>query len=105
MNRNLFTADEKEAAKTNWILGLAFITEGAIPFAAKNPLKVIPALVAGSAVSGALTMLFKISLPAPHGGLFVFPLVNSPLLYLAAIAAGTVVGALVLIALLTKKGQ
>ncbi len=105
INGNLFTADEKEAAKTNWILGLAFITEGAIPFAAKNPLKVIPALIAGSAVSGALTMVFRITLPAPHGGLFVFPLVNSPFLYLAAIAVGTIVGAFVLIALLTKKGE
>lgn len=105
INHNIFTPEEKEAAKTNWILGLAFITEGAIPFAAKNPLKVIPALIAGSAVSGALTMLFKIQLPAPHGGIFVFPLVNSPLLYIVAIAAGTVVGALTLIALLSKKGQ
>lgn len=104
LNKSIFTAEEKEAAKTNWILGLAFITEGAIPFAAKNPLKVIPALVAGSAVSGALTMVFRITLPAPHGGLFVFPLVNSPLMYLIAIAIGTVVGALVLISLL-KKGQ
>ncbi len=81
INRNLFTGDEKEAAKTNWILGMAFITEGAIPFAAKNPLKVIPALVVGSAVSGALTMVFRVALPAPHGGIFVFPLVNNPLLY------------------------
>lgn len=105
LNRNLFSQEEKEAAKTNWILGLAFITEGAIPFAAKNPLKVIPALVAGSSVSGALTMLFRITLPAPHGGIFVFPLVNSPLFYLLAIAAGTVVGAFVLIAMLSKKGK
>lgn len=105
LNRKLFTSEEKEAAKTNWILGLAFITEGAIPFAAKNPLKVIPALVVGSAVSSALTMVFKITLPAPHGGLFVFPLVNSPLLYIAAIAIGTVVGAIALMALLTKKGK
>lgn len=103
LNKNIFDKEEKEAAKTNWILGLAFITEGAIPFAAKNPLKVIPALVAGSAVAGAMTMLFKITLPAPHGGLFVFPLVNSPLLYLLAIAIGTVVGAFVLIAMLTGK--
>ncbi|WOO88326.1 fructose-specific PTS transporter subunit EIIC [Mollicutes bacterium LVI A0078] len=104
LNKSLFTDEEKEAAKTNWILGLAFITEGAIPFAAKNPLKVIPALIAGSAVSGALTMVFKITLPAPHGGLFVFPLVNSPLMYLLAIVIGTVVGAFTLIALL-KKGE
>lgn len=105
LNRSLFSPEEKEAAKTNWILGMAFITEGAIPFAAKNPLKVIPALVVGSSVSGALTMLFKITLPAPHGGLFVFPLVNSPLFYLLAIAVGTVVGAFVLIAMLSKKGK
>ncbi|WOO86461.1 fructose-specific PTS transporter subunit EIIC [Mollicutes bacterium LVI A0039] len=105
IKHSIFTVEEREAAKTNWILGLAFITEGAIPFAAKNPLKVIPALIAGSAVSGALTMLFKITLPAPHGGLFVFPLVNSPLMYLVAIAVGTVVGAIVLVALLSKKGE
>lgn len=99
---DLFTKEEKQAANTNWIMGLAFITEGAIPFAAKNPIRVIPALVIGSAISGALTMLFKITLPAPHGGLFVFPLVNSPLLYLIAIIIGTIVGAICLIALLTK---
>lgn len=100
LKRDLFNKEEKQAANTNWIMGLAFITEGAIPFAAKNPVRVIPALVAGSAVSGALTMLFKITLPAPHGGIFVFPLVNSPLLYLLAIVIGTIVGAIILVALL-----
>lgn len=105
INKTIFTHEEREAAKTNWILGLAFITEGAIPFAAKNPLKVILALIAGSAVSGALTMFFKITLPAPHGGLFVFPLVNSPLMYLLAIIIGTIVGSAVLVVLLKKKGE
>ncbi len=105
INRNLFTDDEKEAAKTNWVMGLAFITEGAIPFAAKNPLRVIPALIAGSSVAGALTMIFNITLPAPHGGIFVFPLVNSPFLYIVAIGVGTVVGALVLNILLIKQNK
>lgn len=103
INKNLFSVDDKEAAKTNWVMGLAFITEGAIPFAAKRPLQVIPAMVAGSAVAGALTMLFGITLPAPHGGIFVFPLVNSPFMYILAIAVGTVVGAIILNILLTRK--
>ncbi len=96
LNGKLFTQEEREAGKTNYVMGLSFVTEGAIPFAAKNPKKVIPALMAGSAVGGALTMLFGVTLPAPHGGIFVLPLVNSPLLYLIAIIVGSIIGALIL---------
>ncbi len=96
INKSLYTEEEIEAGRTNYVMGLSFVTEGAIPFAAKNPKKVIPPLMLGAATAGALTMLFNITLPAPHGGIFVFPLVNSPLLYLAAIIAGSVIGAIVL---------
>ncbi len=96
INKSLFTEEEREAGKTNYVMGLSFVTEGAIPFAAKNPKKVIPALMLGSAVGGAMTMLFGITLPAPHGGIFVMPLVNSPLLYLIAIIVGSIIGALAL---------
>ncbi len=93
---SLYTEDEIDAGKTNYIMGLSFITEGAIPFAAKNPKQFIPPMMIGSAVASALTMLFKITLPAPHGGIFVLPLVNSPLLYLIAIIIGAIVGAIIL---------
>ncbi|MFC4322184.1 PTS fructose transporter subunit IIABC [Litchfieldia salsa] len=93
--KNKFTKAEKEAGKTNYIMGASFITEGAIPFAAADPGRVIPSLVVGSAIAGALTMIFGIGLPAPHGGAFVIPLVEgSPLLYLLAIIIGSVVTAL-----------
>ncbi|HZG69966.1 MAG TPA: fructose-specific PTS transporter subunit EIIC, partial [Chondromyces sp.] len=89
-----FTQQEREAGKTNYIMGLSFITEGAIPFAAADPGRVIPSTVVGSAVAGALTMVFGIGLPAPHGGIFVFPIVNgNPLLYLLAVLIGAVVTA------------
>ena len=91
-----FTKTERESAPTNFIMGLAFITEGAIPFAASDPLHVIPACVIGSGLAGALSMAFNCTLMAPHGGIFVFPVVGNPLMYLAALAAGTVVGALML---------
>ncbi len=77
-------------------MGLSFITEGAIPFAAADPLKVIPACVVGSATAGALSMLFGAALRAPHGGIFVVPVVSNPLGYLAAIVIGSVVGMLLL---------
>ena len=83
-------------------MGLAFITEGAIPFAASDPLHVLPACIAGAAVSGALSMAFGCTLMAPHGGIFVFPVVGSPLMYLLSLVAGTVIGA-VLLGLLKKK--
>ena len=94
--KNKFTKEERDAGPTNFIMGLAFITEGAIPFAASDPLHVIPACVIGSGLAGALSMAFNCTLMAPHGGIFVFPVVGNPLMYLAALAVGTVVGALML---------
>lgn len=92
-----FNKQEREAGKVNYIMGLSFITEGAIPFAAADPIRVIPALMAGSAVAGALSMFFSIGLRAPHGGLFVIPLVEGGwLLYLLAIIIGSLVTALIL---------
>lgn len=84
----LFTKTERENGKAAWFLGASFITEGAIPFAAADPLRVIPASMAGGAVTGALSMAFGCTLRAPHGGIFVVPLIGQPLLYLVAIAAG-----------------
>ncbi|MER8046170.1 fructose-specific PTS transporter subunit EIIC [Streptomyces sp. NPDC094032] len=89
----LFTRTERENGKAAWVLGASFISEGAIPFAAADPLRVIPAAMAGGAVTGALSMAFECTLRAPHGGLFVIPLIGNPLLYLLAIVAGTVVSA------------
>lgn len=85
----LFTTAERENGKAAWVLGASFITEGAIPFAAADPLRVIPSVMAGGAVTGALSMAFGATLRAPHGGVFVVPLISGPLLYLVAIAAGT----------------
>lgn len=91
-----YTKAEREAGKTNYIMGASFITEGAIPFAAADPGRVIPAAIAGSAVAGALSMVFGIGLPAPHGGAFVIPIVNgNPLLYVVAIAIGAAVTAFI----------
>ena len=89
----LFTPTERENGKAAWVLGASFISEGAIPFAAADPLRVIPSAMAGGAVTGALSMAFGSTLRAPHGGVFVVPLVGSPLAYLVAIAAGTLVTA------------
>ena len=100
--KNKFTKEQRDAGPTNFIMGLAFITEGAIPFAASDPLHVLPACIAGSAVSGALSMAFNCTLMAPHGGIFVFPVVGNPLQYLIALVAGTVVSAL-LLGVLKKK--
>ncbi|MED4014911.1 fructose-specific PTS transporter subunit EIIC [Sutcliffiella cohnii] len=101
--KNKFTKQEREAGKTNYIMGASFITEGAIPFAAADPMRVIPSAVVGSAVAGALTMVFGIGLPAPHGGIFVVPIVSgSMLLYLLAIVIGSVITAL-MVGLLKKK--
>ncbi|MFD1738118.1 fructose-specific PTS transporter subunit EIIC [Bacillus salitolerans] len=92
-----FTRSEREAGKTNYIMGASFITEGAIPFAAADPGRVIPSIVVGSAVAGALSMVFGIGLPAPHGGAFVIPIVNgNPLLYILAIVIGAIITALML---------
>ncbi|MHC5904378.1 PTS fructose transporter subunit IIABC [Streptomyces sp. S6] len=84
----LFTETERENGKAAWVLGLSFISEGAIPFAAADPLRVIPASMAGGAVTGALSMAFGATLRAPHGGIFVVPLIGNPFLYLIALAAG-----------------
>lgn len=100
--KNKFTKEQREAGPTNFIMGLAFITEGAIPFAASDPLHVLPACIAGSAVAGALSMAFNCTLMAPHGGIFVFPVVGNALLYLVALVAGTVISA-VLLGVLKKK--
>lgn len=94
--KNKFTGEERKAGPTNFIMGLSFITEGAIPFAASDPLRVIPACVAGSAIAGALSMAFSCTLMAPHGGIFVFPTVAHPLLYLVALVAGSAVGCVLL---------
>jgi fructose PTS system EIIBC or EIIC component len=91
-----FTEEERQAGKTAWVLGASFITEGAIPFAAADPTRVIPSIMVGSAVAGGLSMLFGCTLPAPHGGLFVLPVVGSAALYLVSILAGTVVTALMI---------
>ncbi|MEU1080423.1 fructose-specific PTS transporter subunit EIIC [Streptomyces sp. NPDC005908] len=87
----LFNRAERENGKAAWVLGASFISEGAIPFAAADPLRVIPASMAGGAVTGALSMAFDATLRAPHGGIFVVPLIGNPLLYLVAIAAGVCV--------------
>ena len=99
INKRLFNVQEHEAGKAAWVMGASFITEGAIPFAAADPIRVIPALMLGSAVAGGLSMAFDATLQAPHGGIFVFPLVGNPLLYILAIAIGTVVTAAGVIAL------
>lgn len=100
--KDKFTKEEREAGPTNFIMGLAFITEGAIPFAASDPLHVLPSCIIGSAVAGAMSMAFNCTLMAPHGGIFVFPVVGNAVMYLAALVVGTVVSA-VLLGILKKK--
>lgn len=100
--KDKFTKEERETGPTNFIMGLAFITEGAIPFAASDPLHVLPSCIIGSAVAGAMSMAFGCTLMAPHGGIFVFPVVGNAVMYLAALAVGTVVSA-VLLGILKKK--
>ena len=100
--KNKFTKAERESGPTNFIMGLAFITEGAIPFAASDPLRVIPSCIIGSAAAGALSMAFGCTLMAPHGGIFVFPVVEHALMYLVALAVGTVISALILVVLKKK---
>ncbi|GAA0746794.1 fructose-specific PTS transporter subunit EIIC [Clostridium oceanicum] len=95
--RNKFTKQEKDSGKVCYIMGLSFITEGAIPFAAADPIRVIPSCVVGSAVAGALSMIFNIGLPAPHGGLFVIPVVEgSSIMYLISIIIGSIITAILL---------
>ena len=100
--KNKFTKAERESGPTNFIMGLAFITEGAIPFAASDPLRVLPACIAGSAVAGAMSMAFGCTLMAPHGGVFVIPVMENPVQYLIALVVGTIVSA-VLLGILKKK--
>lgn len=102
--KNRYTSRERSTTVTNFIMGASFITEGAIPFAASDPLRVIPSCAIGSAVTGGLSMLFGCTSPAPHGGLFVVVTISNPLLYLVAIAAGAVVG-MFLLGLLKKPIQ
>lgn len=97
--KNRFTSSERKSATTNYIMGLSFITEGAIPFAASDPLRVIPSCVVGSAVTGGLSIAFDCTLRAPHGGIFVVPTIGNPIMYLAAILVGSVVAMLILAAL------
>lgn len=94
--RNKFTKDEREAGKVCYIMGLSFITEGAIPFAASDPIRVIPASVIGAAIAGGLSMFFGVLLPAPHGGIFVFPVVTNPVMYLVSVVIGSLVTAFIL---------
>ena len=94
--KNKFTVEERKSGPTNFVMGLSFITEGAIPFAASDPLHVIPACIVGSALAGALSMAFNCTLMAPHGGIFVFPVVGNPIMYVVALVAGTIVGAILL---------
>ncbi|MGS0684161.1 PTS fructose transporter subunit IIC [Nakamurella sp. GG22] len=101
VRKKLWTEAERDNGLACWLLGASFITEGAIPFAAAHPLRVIPSTMVGSAVTGALVMGFGNELRAPHGGIFVLPLVSSPVLYLLAIAIGTVVTAGIVIVLMS----
>ena len=91
-----FTDEERKNGPVNYIMGLSFITEGAIPYAAADPVRVIPACMIGAATAGGLSMLFNCTLRAPHGGLFVFPVVGNPVQYVIALVAGSVVGMLML---------
>ncbi len=100
--KNRWTDNERKSGPVNYIMGLCFITEGAIPYAAADPLRVIPSCIVGSAFGGALSMAFKCTLMAPHGGIFVFPVVGNVLGYIIALLAGSVVGMLML-AILKKK--
>ncbi len=100
--KNKFTKEEREAGPTNFIMGLAFITEGAIPFAASDPVHVLPACIVGSGVAGAMSMLFNCTLMAPHGGIFVFPVMGNPMFYLLALVVGTAIST-ILLGVLKKK--
>ncbi|KNZ42191.1 PTS fructose transporter subunit IIABC [Acetobacterium bakii] len=99
--KNRFTKKEREAGMTNYVMGLSFITEGAIPFASEDPIRVIPACAVGAALAGGLSMFFGCTLLAPHGGIFVFPLVGNPFGYVIALVAGSVVS-MTLLAILKR---
>lgn len=103
--KNKYTKEERQAGPTNFIMGLAFITEGAIPYAAADPLHVIPACIAGSGIAGAISMFFQCTLMAPHGGIFVFPVVGNAPYYVLALVVGTVLSTLLLGVLKKKKTE
>lgn len=94
--KNKFTKKERQSGITNYVMGLSFITEGAIPFAASDPVRVIPSCVAGSAIAGGMSMFFNCTLMAPHGGIFVVPVIGNPLMYLVSLIVGSLVGMLIL---------
>ena len=94
--KHKFTESERKSGVVNYVMGISFITEGAIPFAAAHPLQVLPACIAGSALAGALSMAFNCGLRAPHGGIFVLPTITNPLMYFVALAVGSIVGAVLL---------
>jgi len=96
VSKKKYTEEERKSGPVNFIMGLCFITEGAIPYAAADPLHVIPSLMVGSGIAGALSMAFKCTLMAPHGGIFVFPVVGNVAMYLVALVVGSVVGCLLL---------
>ena len=89
--KNRFTKSEQQTSITNYIMGLSFITEGAIPFAASDPLRIIPPCIVGSAIAGALSMMFGCGSRAPHGGIFVIGIIDIPLMFLIALVVGAVV--------------
>lgn len=101
--KNKFTDEERKSGPVNFVMGLSFITEGVIPYAAADPIRVLPSCVAASAIAGALTLAFDCTLMAPHGGIFVFPVVGNGLYYLLSLVIGTVAGALLLGILKKKK--
>lgn len=101
--KKYFTEKERQSGLTNFVMGLSFITEGAIPFAASDPLRVIPACCIGSAVAGALSMAFGCTLMAPHGGIFVTPVIGNALMYILALVIGSIVGMLLLALLKSTK--
>ena len=94
--KNKFTEEERKNGPVNYIMGLSFITEGAIPYAAADPMRVIPSCMIGAATAGGLSMAFNCTLRAPHGGIFVFPVVGNPILYVIALLVGSIVGMLLL---------
>ena len=94
--KSCFTPEERKSGAVNYILGLCFVTEGAVPYAASDPLRVLPACILGSAVAGGLSMLFGCAVPAPHGGIFLCPVMINPGGYIAALAVGSLAGMSVL---------
>ena len=103
--KDRFTESERKSGIVNYVMGLSFITEGAIPFAAGDPVRVIPSCVVGSAIAGALSMAFSCGSRAPHGGIFILPVISNPLMYFVALVIGSIVGAVILGLLKSKKAN